>query len=194
MPSCLEAAATHVVVLLPLTCPLSVCALLVFRVVLLPPPAARSFWLEVGRTLRACDSASRMKKGGNKDKAATTNNDNDEDAVERLLADHHDDSDWLRFLVFRKGSATPPPPPPPLTSAGRGKRPVGRPKASTGSKKGTLAGGAGRGATGHKEEVGACVSLLLRIDRVTSNKTPASRAAKNREPVLKPLCRKGRQW
>ncbi|CBJ33058.1 expressed unknown protein [Ectocarpus siliculosus] len=114
-----------------------------------------SFWLEVGRTLRACDSASQTNKSGGK--AATTNDSDNEDAFERLSADHGDDSDWLRFLVFRKCAAAaapppPPPPPPPLASAGRAKRPVGRPKGSMESKKGALAGGAGRGATGQKEE------------------------------------------
>ncbi|CAN0070505.1 unnamed protein product, partial [Ectocarpus sp. 4 AP-2014] len=114
-----------------------------------------SFWLEVGRTLRACDSASQAKKGSSKAAATATNdNDNDDgDAFESLSADHGDDSDWLRFLVFRKcATAAAAPPPPPLASAGRAKRPVGRPKESMENKKGALAGGAGRGATGQKEE------------------------------------------
>ncbi|CAN0516833.1 unnamed protein product, partial [Ectocarpus sp. 12 AP-2014] len=114
-----------------------------------------SFWLEVGRTLRACDTASRTKQGGSKaaTTTTTTTNDNDgQDAFERLSADHDDDSDWLRFLVFRKCATAGAALPPPLASAGRAKRPVRRPKGSMESKKGALAGGAGRDATGQKEE------------------------------------------
>ncbi|CAM9754729.1 unnamed protein product [Scytosiphon promiscuus] len=121
-----------------------------------------SFWLDVGRSLRACDCVCQKKIATAPTPATAAAAAASTTIAPNLdgFPDDHEESSWLRFLIFRKGSA---PAMPrlngtPSSSGGRviGKRPVERPaKGSAAPKRGKGTGMIGSGvAAGKNEEVG----------------------------------------